>query len=140
MGGGAKRSRVGGQFRGGAEHRHGRTAKKRECRSRVCEGAALEATAGRTPGRPRGTVLPPGSTPLKRSPEPDAKAAAKRELQLQSLPEHLQPKRSKGLAAAEGGAEKRGRSIRAEAQEEDLAVRSAGRSTTEREPGWSTER
>ena len=38
-------------------------------------------------------------------PEPGTKAAAKRELQLRSLPEHLQPKRSKGLVAAEGKSE-----------------------------------
>lgn len=38
-------------------------------------------------------------------PEPGAKAAAKRELQLRSLPEHLQPKRCKGLVAAEGKSE-----------------------------------
>ena len=45
--------------------------------------------------------------PLKRRPEPGAEAAAEQELQLRSLPEHLQPKRSKCLAAAKALAAKK---------------------------------
>ena len=50
--------------------------------------------------------------PLKRRPEPGAKAAAEQELQLRSLPEHLQPKRSKCLAAAKAGAAKKNPSVK----------------------------
>ena len=45
--------------------------------------------------------------PLKRRPEPGVEAAAEQELQLRSLPEHLQPKRSKCPVAAKAGAEKK---------------------------------
>ena len=47
-----------------------------------------------------------------RRPEPGAEAAAEQELQLRSLPEHLQPKRSKCLAAAKAGAAKKNPSVK----------------------------
>ena len=82
-------------------------------------------------------------------PEPGTKAAAKRELQLRSLPENLQPKRvrrrshaqqCKGLVAAEGKSEGEQSGVsKGPELNPDGAERSRFGGEPEREPGWATE-